>query len=264
MQIEALEVRQFLSAATDAAGSLTAHPLQLPVFTKLTRTGTLFIRGSSARDTISFTSSGGSIFADDGHLVSKGILKVEITMKGPGGSRSFVSGSFDQAAVKRIDINSGAGDDFVDVNVGITGRTVMHGGKGDDRLQTTGNHSSLFGDSGDDVLTSNTSVGIVRMAASDGTVDDQRTLPLSFNLLSGGDGADTFRSRGGDDSIVGGSGADRFEPLEAGIAMTNGVTLPTVNYAVGTKFGASRVALSDVGVTTAEPDQQDVRIFLTL
>jgi hypothetical protein len=51
--------------------------------------------------------------------------------------------SFSQKNIKRIDVSSGAGDDLVDVNVGIKGRTAIHRGKGNDRLQSTGKQSSL-------------------------------------------------------------------------------------------------------------------------
>lgn len=265
MLTEQLESRQFLSVASGGYPLTIADPNVAPVSVKLSRTGTLFITGTSMRDTISLTSiGGGPSLGRNGIENAKLRVMVKIITKLADGKVGGYEAAFDQSLVKRIDIQGGGGNDFLDVNTGITGRTVLHGGKGDDRLQTTGKRGSLFGDSGNDVLTSNTSVSKLAFNDDDGSTEEgERVVPLSYNLLNGGDGADIFRSRGGDDSIVGGAGADRFEPLEAGIAITNGLTLPAVLYAAGTKFGTSRVAISDVGVIAAEPsDQDDVQVYV--
>lgn len=250
MFIDPLESRQMLAGNYDMLSS--------SLFAKLSRTGTLFITGTSVRDTITVKQS-----VLDLALPRKLFVSVSLSSKYAAEAQVQPTFNFPIGDVKRINISSGAGDDLVVVNTGVKGRTVIHGGKGDDRLETTGRSGSLFGDSGNDILTSQSPVSIALESVSLPIGDGQRAVRYSYNLLTGGDGNDTFRTRGSDDSIIGGGGNDRYEPLEAGIVITTGTTLPTVSYPSGTVYGVARIALDSIEVLAPEPtDTTDVKVLL--
>jgi Ca2+-binding RTX toxin-like protein len=95
--------------------------------------GVLFIIGSSDRDHVDLNQSG------------KGKLKVNADIIGK-------PREFDSASVQQIICYLGEGDDHLTIANQLNIPAVIHGGKGDDHLDTGGGPTVLLGDEGDDHL----------------------------------------------------------------------------------------------------------------
>ena len=130
--------------------------------------------------------------------------------------------------ITSIVANGGAGDDTIDLSqlIDSTITVVIHGGDGNDTLIgpqesacTNGVCAQLFGDGGDDTLTSSCDTD-----ASHGCVNG------NADLLNGGDGKDTLNgsSAGGSSTLQGGGGVDTLhggpgaETLDPGSGNANG------------------------------------------
>lgn len=100
---------------------------------------------------------------------------------------------FDASTVKSVVVDSGDGDDSVDVSVNLP--TTINGGNGDDDLTGPDTGALLNGEAGND-----------RLAGGAGS--DTLLGGGGNDSLTGGDGADLIDGEGGNDTIVGLSGAD--------------------------------------------------------
>ena len=100
--------------------------------------------------------------------------------------------SFRSAAVKKIEVSAGAGDDRVNVDVAdYRGTITVHGGDGNDRLSVTGGTRAYsYGGRGNDTL-------------SGGDGNDALSGGAGNDVIIGGQGRDTMRGGDGDDSLYG-------------------------------------------------------------
>ncbi|MDZ8094726.1 MAG: phytase [Nostoc sp. DedQUE05] len=134
--------------------------------------------------------------------------------------------------------DGGSGDDVITV-VEASGSNNLFGATGNDNLTVIeGFRQSLFGGSGNDILTSNGSNN--RLYGGSG---DDKLFSNVNDSLFGGDGDDVlFAGQGGSNSITGGTGADQFW-------MTN-ASLPTSkNIVTDFTVGIDKIGLGGIGVT---------------
>ena len=85
-----------------------------------------------------------------------------------------------------IVIDSSVGDDMVQIEAAVTANVLVHGGQGDDVIESGSGNDRLFGEDGNDVISGG----------------------AGHDWLSGGDGSDVLDGNDGSDVVVGGSGND--------------------------------------------------------
>src|SRR5205814_8494552 len=100
--------------------------------------------------------------------------------------------------VTRSVADAGDGNDRITVADNVTAEVELHGGDGDDTLQSGGGPATLLGGAGNDHLTAGSHAALL-----DGEAGD--------DALQGGAGADTLRGGDGNDNVAGGGGADQVE-----------------------------------------------------
>jgi Ca2+-binding RTX toxin-like protein len=100
---------------------------------------------------------------------------------------------FDASKVKSILIDSGNGNDSVEVSVNVP--ATINGGNGDDDLTGPNADALLNGEAGNDRITG-------------GSANDTLLGGAGADSLNGGNGADVIDGESGNDTIVGLSGAD--------------------------------------------------------
>jgi len=186
--IEALEGRTLLSSVILSSGVLT-------------------VNGNSTADHIEVQKR-----------ADKGQLRVEIN----GSERAF---SF--ASVKKVVINAGSGNDFVEfsgrdggVNIpsfisggdgndtltGGIGRDTIYAGPGDDHLQGKAGNDQLIGGKGNDWIEGGDGDDLLKGDAG----NDRLYGGNGRDTLNGGDNDDDLTGGAGDDSVLGGNGNDDF------------------------------------------------------
>lgn len=160
--------------------------------------------------------------------------------------------TFNGAAVQRIEVDLGAGDDRLFSNSGKP--TTVRAGDGNDRVETgAGNDTVLAGAGNDTVLTNNGNDFVNGEAGNDTVVGGNGNDSLfgvsgndslfggagqdflnggdGSNLLYAGDGNDTISSLSRDDVVDGGLGYDRLFVLAGTWVVRNGeevrITVPT-------------------------------------
>ncbi|MEH2127452.1 phytase [Nostoc sp.] len=162
------------------------------------------------------------------------------------GSNSLVSGGDgdDQVVIgqngpaENTNADGGNGDDVITV-VEASGSNNLFGAAGDDNLTVIeGSRQSLFGGSGNDILTSNGS----NNRLNGGSGDDKLFSNVNDSLF-GGDRDDVlFAGQGGGDRLSGGTGADQFWIANA--------SLPTSkNIVTDFTVGIDKIGLGGIGVT---------------
>lgn len=142
-----------------------------------------------------------------------------------GGSKNDVIliQSLESAFNARITVNSGLGNDRVDVSAvsvpvylwGSTGRDTLIGGSGNDTLVGGSENDSLIGNGGDDLLVGD--AGHDKLIAGDGVDslegglgNDNLQGQAGNDLLNGGDGADLLDGGDDQDSLNGAAGKDKL------------------------------------------------------
>jgi len=122
----------------------------------------------------------------------------------------------------------GAGNDLID-NAGGGGNNRLYGGSGTNEL-LAGTRDRLFGGPEADILDASLGGGDNRLY---GLAGDDVLIGGSGDALNGGDGDDQLIAAGLDSTMVGGSGADRFEVAAAADATEVAGTL-VADFEIGT------------------------------
>lgn len=221
MPVEMLESRRLLN------GSITA---------KLTHTGVLQVAGTTDADVLSIEivndriqpSSSAAGYNDDTFL---GI---------PFGTK-----------VKRIRIDLSSGNDklYIKSSVG----TFVDGKSGKDSITIDARRATVHGGSGNDTLQSipalEDSDRAKRLMRSGPTgpleadIDEYDVFTGSFNLIEGGPGDDAMFSRGGEDTLAGGSGFDRFVALSDDVSIYHSRTYPFARASVVTVWPSNAMVV---------------------
>jgi Ca2+-binding RTX toxin-like protein len=146
--------------------------------------GVLTVEGTKANDKIALRLKAGD----------PAILQVDV---GDDGSADF---SFARKNIAEIEVDAGAGDDFVRIDesngaFADTIPTTIDGGSGNDNLTGGSGAETLRGGAGDDTVTGGSGASTLRGGAGDDT-------------LIGGSGAETLRGGAGNDSVAGNRGND--------------------------------------------------------
>jgi len=176
--------------------------------------GTLSVTGTAANDTI-------TVKEQNGRLVVVG-TPIQI-----GGT---FAGSVGLAAVSRVFIAGGPGNDVINVGTiskkatilagvgndritGGLGADDIYGRDGNDTLNGGGGNDSLFGENGDDTLSGDDGDdalfgGFGKDSISGGAGDDTLFCEADNDIATGGDGNDVLRGNVGNDQLNGGAGND--------------------------------------------------------
>lgn len=220
--VENLERRSLLTTVAAEGSS----------FISLSSTGTLTVTGSKMAESITIDS------------IHRGKLRVSVEVRD--GTLPAHVREYSVNAVKRLRVYGANGADTIRVETDVRGNSQLWGGRGDDTIITHFDDTTLFGERGNDVLISDPAVALDQGVLTDNTPYTQLGIDETRNQLLGGPGADTLRSRGGEDSITGNSGNDRFEPLnsleQAHIAPIPPDRYPTPEF----KYVTTRVRLINI------------------
>ena len=101
--------------------------------------------------------------------------------------------------------NFALGNDYLNVNAGVSADLFVHGGNGNDNLMYSGDGTAtMYGDAGDDTLLGGAGAGIL----DGGDGNDTITGGTSDDVITGGAGDDTLNGGDGDNTINGGDGID--------------------------------------------------------
>ena len=180
-------VATFTNIFANAAGTYTLTATDAPLtgttsapftlsqpagFATLTN-GALLVNGTPAADTITLTTSGASLIATLNGVSSSPILL---------------------ASIASIDVEAGAGNDYVSLGAGVPGSSVQ-GGAGDDTIMGGPGNDTLGGGAGNDSI-------------SGGPGDDSIKGGMGDDVLAGGKGNDTIFGSLGNDTLRGGLGDD--------------------------------------------------------
>jgi Ca2+-binding RTX toxin-like protein len=182
----------------------TLEPRRLLAASASLASGTLTIRGDSADDVISATNQAtprpeivvnlnGQSHSFDANQVNK--LRINT---GPGNDRIELGGAFWRPTIIRL----GAGDDYA---FGSGRNDRISGGDGNDTINASAGSDQVFGDAGDDELEGAEGNDTVSGGAGNDIIGGFN----GRNLLRGDEGDDTFyTTRLGRGSIEGGTGLD--------------------------------------------------------
>lgn len=241
MFYEPLEKRRLLAATSPA--SVKVDPYGAPTI-RLTRTGTLVVSGSAARETVKIgTRKNGRIAVD----FFRTVIRVPVDDTTSAGLFVY-NFSFDARRVKRFDVGMAGGHDTIVAGTKLAGRSTLSGGAGDEVITTSGRRMILLGGSGDDTLTSEArarkEIPVFQGDIAGGVDRDPVTaIDATYNVLSGSDGNDTLRSTGGEDSVSGGAGNDTFF-LKSSVKPISG-TLPPLQYLSDVNYLDNRVSIAE-------------------
>jgi Ca2+-binding RTX toxin-like protein len=144
--------------------------------------GNLMVTGSSGNDTIAL-----SLDATGNNMT--------VTMDGQ------TSLPFPAASVTSIDVQAGAGDDFVTIGPGIIGASVQ-GGPGNDTILGGQGNDTLAGGQGADSISGGPGDDVIHGGKGADSIGGGK----GNDLLYGGPGNDTIRGGQGNDTITGGAG----------------------------------------------------------
>jgi hypothetical protein len=175
-----------LSAADGSLTGATSAPFTLSQpasFATLTG-GALLVSGTPAADTIALTTSGSNLI---------------VTLNGVSSSPILLS------AINSIDVEAGAGNDYVSLGAGVPGSSVQ-GGPGDDTIIGGPGNDTLGGGAGNDSI----SGGPGDDSIKGGQGDDVLAGGKGNDTLFGSLGNDTLRGGLGDDSLSGGAGTNQL------------------------------------------------------
>jgi hypothetical protein len=124
-----------------------------------------------------------------------------------------VTKSFSLAAVKKITVNAGAGNDKVTVATNVYKAATLNGGDGNDYLSGGAGADTIAGGNGNDTELGNGGNDKLDGGAGDdnlngGTGDDVETGDAGNDTETGGDGNDSLDGGDQNDTLDGGTGAD--------------------------------------------------------
>ncbi len=105
-----------------------------------------------------------------------------------------------------IVIDSSVGDDVVQIEAAVTTNVLVHGGQGDDVIESGSGNDRLYGEDGNDVV----SGGAGRDLIVGGDGSDALNGNAGSDVIVGGEGNDTMRGHLGNDLLLGGNGNDRL------------------------------------------------------
>ncbi len=159
--------------------------------------GTLTIQGTDGDDAVLFGQEGEKLIVADNDETHE----------------------FTYADVKRIVVDAGAGDDYVEAGSSVDIALVVDGGTGNDEIIGGTGNDMLAGGAGDDVITG--LAGDDTLHGNDGddllsgvAGDDWIEGHAGADSILGGNGDDRLNSGDGDDLVRGGAGNDRVEGEE--------------------------------------------------
>jgi len=181
------------------------------------------INGTHGADTIAIGSSGSTLtVTQSGSVLS--IANVDgsianpmevIRISGLAGNDTITIGSIGSVGALILQIDGGAGDDFVNGEGALTGsaRILIDGGIGNDTLRGTMGDDTILGGVGNDSLRGGNGNDTLQGGAGSDTLDGMGGNDLLLgedqnDTLIGGDGDDTINGGAGDDSALGGDGND--------------------------------------------------------
>ncbi|MEH2084642.1 MAG: phytase [Nostoc sp.] len=205
--------------------------------------------GSSNSDTVNlepgqfFSAGDGADFVEgaEGNTILAGngddtvLAGSNSSVSGEDGNDRIFIGQND--SVQNTSADGGNGDDVISV-VEASGSNNLFGAAGDDNLTVIeGTRQSLFGGSGNDILTSNGSNN--RLYGGSG--DDKLFSNVNDSLFGGDDDDVLFASQQGGNRLSGGTGADQFWIANA--------SLPTSkNIVTDFAIGIDQIGLGGVGI----------------
>lgn len=174
-----------LTARDGSLTSVTSNSFTITApasFATLTN-GALLVNGTPDNDTITVTTAGLSVIA---------------TLNGVSSSPILLS------AIDSIDVEAGAGNDFITLGAGVPGSSVQ-GGPGADTITAS--------NSGNDILGGGKNADVITGGSGDdlihgGEADDSITAGTGNDTIFGGLGNDTLHGGVGDDVLDGGGGAN--------------------------------------------------------
>ena len=171
-------------AASDSplTGAVSSPFTVLGSFATLTN-GALLVTGTSGDDIITLTTSGGTLTA---------------TLNGS-------SVSFTLSQVASIDVEAGAGNDFVSLGIGVPSSSVQ-GGPGWDTIIDSSGDDTLAGGRGRDIIGAGKGNDLIR----GGRGCDSLVAGLGNDTLYGGPGNDTIHGGPGNDVLDGGAGTNQI------------------------------------------------------
>ena len=158
-----------------------------------------YVTGTGAHDLITLTDLGG------------GVTQVQIDAYLDSGMTNLIrseSYTITQGVDTegRIVIDSSVGDDVVQIEAAVTANVLVHGGQGDDVIESGSGNDRLYGEDGNDVV----SGGAGRDLVFGGDGSDVLNGNSGSDVIFGGDGNDTMRGHSGNDMLQGGAGNDRL------------------------------------------------------
>lgn len=226
---------------------MTTVAMEGSSFMSLSSTGTLTVTGSKLAETITVES------------VRQNRVRVTVALNN--GSLSPHVREYSVNVVKRVRVYGANGADTIRMDAALRGISVLSGGRGDDTIISRVSDTTLSGDAGNDTLVSDPNVYSERFTGMVGPAYTQAGISQTRNQLFGGPGADVLRSRGGDDSISGGTGNDRFEALN-NIEQSYQPLTPFYYMASDTWHVANRARIIDIEVSALvqNPGVLDVKV----
>jgi len=158
-----------------------------------------YVTGTGAHDLITLTDLGG------------GVTQVQIDAYLDSGMSSLIR-SESYTITQGVDteggivIDSSVGDDRVQIEAAVTANVLVHGGQGDDVIESGSGNDRLYGEDGNDVVSGGAGHDLV--FGGDGS--DALNGNAGSDVIFGGDGDDTMRGHSGNDWLLGGEGNDRL------------------------------------------------------
>jgi hypothetical protein len=153
--------------------------------------GLLYIVGTAGNDSLTVKA-----------IVSQGVNVLQVNAKFlPGGKREFPT-----AAVTRLRVALGEGNDSLKIYPQISQLVRVFGGGGNDTITAGSGPTTVYGGDGDDKLTG----GLGRVMLYGQAGNDSLYGGAQPDMLEGGDGNDRLYGRDGDDTLRGGTGQDQL------------------------------------------------------
>lgn len=146
-------------------------------------TGSNYINGNAGADII-------TVGVNSNPGTTTGGTTVGMTVASTGTNRVFGGADNDTITVQGAghnSVNGNTGNDII-TDTG-TGDNVLRGGSGDDVIRGGSGHSTLMGDVGNDTIFVHSRTGEVPAGSANATAT---TIQQHINVITGGDGADTF------------------------------------------------------------------------
>jgi hypothetical protein len=142
---------------------------------------------------------------------------------------------------------------------GVTGRVVVHGLRGNDRIRVSPRVTvgvDLYGDAGNDVLTGGAGNDLLVGGAGDDRLSDR----AGTNVLIGGAGADRLTGGVGEDLLIAGPTVFDLDPtgLDAILAEWTSGSDNRIAHLTGTAGGANNGVYLTAGVTVTDDGVRDI------